>query len=109
MREKFGMADSVSRQTRASKATTDLTALNGQPTASAVALDVATSFYRDTQACKSKDELVRVHQIYRDKILAIGKLAGNLAAAFDPVFRGTAFLNRRGTHADIVADLCPNW
>ncbi|KAJ5195623.1 uncharacterized protein N7498_009061 [Penicillium cinerascens] len=60
-----------------------------QPSPAAIAMSFAASFYRDAQACKGTQELARVHRAYRDKILALNKLAANIAAAFRPLLRNS--------------------
>ncbi|PKS05730.1 hypothetical protein jhhlp_007559 [Lomentospora prolificans] len=55
--------------------------------ATGAALNFAASFHRDAQACHGARERQKLHEIYRDKILAIDGIAANVAAAFLPVLR----------------------
>ncbi|OLN86229.1 hypothetical protein CCHL11_04130 [Colletotrichum chlorophyti] len=65
--------------------------------ATGAALNFAASFHRDAQACRSTLERQNLHEIYRDKILAIDGVAANVAAAFLPFLR-TARSPERGDH-----------
>ncbi|KZL85790.1 hypothetical protein CI238_05289 [Colletotrichum incanum] len=65
--------------------------------ATEAALNFAASFHRDAQACRGTRERQQLHEIYRDKILAIDGIAANVAAAFLPFFR-TFRSPRNGNH-----------
>ncbi|TQN74156.1 hypothetical protein CSHISOI_01296 [Colletotrichum shisoi] len=53
------------------------------------ALNFAASFHRDAQTCRSTLERRRLHETYRDKILAVDGIAANVAAALLPLLSGT--------------------
>lgn len=65
--------------------------------ATGAALTFAASFHRDAQACRGTLERQQLHEIYRDKILAIDGIAANVAAAFLPFLR-TVRTAENGNH-----------
>ncbi|KAK1997110.1 hypothetical protein LX36DRAFT_657927 [Colletotrichum falcatum] len=56
--------------------------------ATEAALNFAAGFHRDAQACRGPLERRRLHETYRDRILAVDGIAANVAAALLPFLRG---------------------